>query len=109
MWEYGVKNDKLAMIYEGNKTNEVAVNTPVGQTTRMTVNRIVTQGGPLGPRLCSTQVDSLGKECLNTGENVYMYRGEVPIPPLAMVDDVLCISKCGMEAVEMICSRKLRK
>ena len=27
----------------------------------------------------------------------YMYRGEVEIPPLSMVDDVLCISECGFQ------------
>ena len=24
-----------------------------------------------------------------------MYRGEVEIPPLSMVDDILCVSECG--------------
>ena len=28
---------------------------------------------------------------------IYKYRGEVEIPPLSMVDDVLCISECGFK------------
>ena len=27
----------------------------------------------------------------------YLYRGEVEIPPLSMVDDVLCVSECGFK------------
>ena len=28
-----------------------------------------------------------------------MYKGEVPIPPLSMVDDVICITECGYKSV----------
>ena len=28
-----------------------------------------------------------------------MYKGEVEIPPLGMVDDLLCISKCGYKTI----------
>ena len=41
---------KLAMMYEANVTNLVAVNTPVGQTDRTNIPKIVTQGGTFGPK-----------------------------------------------------------
>ena len=31
----------------------------------------------------------------------YIYKGKVGVPPLAMVDDLVCISKCGIESVKM--------
>ena len=42
-------DDKVAMIYEGNKANNVAINTGVGQTSRVEVRSIVMQGGTWGP------------------------------------------------------------
>ena len=39
------QDDKLALIYESNVKNLVAVKTPVGQTETVNINKIVTQGG----------------------------------------------------------------
>ena len=49
--------------------------------------------------LCSKQVDTFGKECLEEQKYNYLYKGKVAIPPLSMVDDVVCISECGYKAV----------
>ena len=51
--------------------------------------------------LCSKQVDTFGQECLETGKYTYSYRGEVDIPPLGMVDDLLCVSECGIKTSMM--------
>ena len=40
-------------------------------------------------------MDTFGKECLEEGKYNYTYKGEVEIPPLGMVDDLICISECG--------------
>ena len=47
------QDDKIALIYEGNRYNQVAVNTAVGQTDRRNILEIVTQGGTWGPMLSS--------------------------------------------------------
>ena len=44
---------------------------------------------------CSVSVDTFGKECLEEGKHLYLYKGEVEIPILTMVDDALSISECG--------------
>ena len=44
--------------------------------------------------LCSKQVDLFGKEYLEEEKYTYLYRGQLEIPPLSMVDDVVCISEC---------------
>ena len=57
------------------------------------------QGDVLSSRLCSVQIDSVGKECLEENKYLYMYKGVVGIPPLGMVDDLICISNCGPQTV----------
>ena len=99
LFEAGVVDDKLAMIYEGNKKNRVAVRTPGGLTERKVVERIVTQGGVTGPMCCAVQTDKIGKEAIERNEYLYMYKGEVGIPTLAMIDDIAKISECGTPAV----------
>ena len=99
MFDYGVKSPNLALIYEANKVNKVAVMTPNGLTERKTVERIVMQGEVFGPLECSISVDTFGKECLEKGEHLYSYKG-VEVPPLAMIDDLACITNCGIETVK---------
>ena len=91
----GIKDDKLALLYDINKHVRIAVKTPVGKTTRSDIYNVITQGDNFGPILCSNQVDTFGKECLQEKKYIYNYRGEVEIPPLGMVDDLVCVSECG--------------
>ena len=42
---------------------------------------------------CGKQVDEIGKECVEEGK--YKYKGQVDIPPLSMIDDLISISECG--------------
>ena len=100
LYEAGITDDSLALIYEANKNNQVAVKTPFGLTDRKYVNKIVLQGEVFGPLQCSVQVDSFGKECMLEKKHLYYYRGEVGVPPLAMVDDLLAVSDCGIESVK---------
>ena len=44
LFEAGITDDKLALIYEGNKSNQVAIKTPGGLTDRVMMERIVMQG-----------------------------------------------------------------
>ena len=99
LYEAGLTNDKLAMIYEGNRINQVAVKTPGGLTERKLLERIVTQGGVTGPVCCAVQTDKIGKDSLAHNEYLYMYKGEIGIPTLAMIDDIAKISECGSPAV----------
>ena len=95
------RDDKIALIYEMNKENHVAVKTAVGLTKREMIPRIVMQGGKWGPLKCSNTMDKIGKECKNKGKNLYTYKGRVKIMPLAMIDDLLGISECGEKSVEL--------
>ena len=68
------RDDKLSLIYEANKTNLVAVNTPVGLTERVNIKKIVTQGGTFGPIECSNSIDKIGKKYFDKGEHLYTYK-----------------------------------
>ena len=91
----GIRDDKVALLFNINTHVKVAVKKPVGITRRESIFNVITQGDVFGPILCSNQVDTFGKECLEECKYNYAYKGEVEIPPLGMVDDLLCISECG--------------
>ena len=101
LFESGIQDDNLALINAANAKNYVAVQTPAGLTERVPIERIVMQGEVTGPGQCSNMVDTFGKECLKESKLLYTYKDEVGVPPLGMVDDVLTVSKCGVEAVDM--------
>ena len=94
-------DDKLALIYETNVNNLVAVNTGVGLTERVSIPRIVQQGGGWGPMECSNSVDTLGKRCKSRGIHSYLYKGMVRVLPLSMVDDILGIAPCGNKSLAL--------
>ena len=97
MYAGGLKDEKLNLLYSANKLVKIAVRTPVGKSETTDIHKVVIQGDVFGPLLCSKQVDLFAKECLEDQKYLYRYKNEVPIPPLTMVDDVLCISECGFK------------
>ena len=99
LYETGLVNDNLNLIYKLNNKNKVAVVTPHGLTERVEIDQLVMQGENFAPLECSVQVDSFGKECLEQDKYLFRYRNTVPVAPLSMVDDLLCISKCGKDSV----------
>ena len=101
LWEAGLRDDKLALIAKANETVKVAVRTPFGKTNRVDMNNFVMQGEIFGPLCCSVTIDTFGKECEKNEKHLYYYKGKVGIPPLAMIDDLLCVSKCGIKSVLM--------
>ena len=95
------RNDKIALLYESNRDNLVAVKTAVGLTDRTNIPQIVQQGGTWGPVLCSNTVDTIGKKCRDRGELHYLYKNIVRVLPLAMIDDINGISKCGLDSIAL--------
>ena len=93
------RDDKVALLYEMNKVNLVAVKTPYGLTERVNMPNIVMQGGKWGPLKCSNTIDKIGKKCVDLGQHLYSYKGLVKIVPLSMVDDLLVVNNCGKESV----------
>lgn len=100
LWDSGLQNDNLVVLYELNKKNRATIRTPIGDSEKIELKENVLQGGSWGPLKASNQMDTIGKESLREGEHVYMYQGVVPICVLEMVDDTLGISECGTDSIE---------
>ena len=105
MYSGGLRDDKFNLLHNANSLVNIAVRTPVGKTASGSIENVVIQGDVFGPMLCSKQVDLFGKECLAEEKYSYMYKGEVVIPPLSMVDDVICTSAI---LCMLIAGRKMR-
>ena len=99
MYEVGVTNNHLNLIYEGDKRSKIAVKTPFGLTDRINLNKVVAQGEINSPLKCSVTVDSIASNhAVNLAEHLFHYKDMVPIPPLTMVDDTIGISSCGLDS-----------
>ena len=59
------------------------------------------QGTVPAPLKASVQLDTLGKECLESNEGLFKYKGCVNLTPLIFIDDVLSVNACGNESVKM--------
>ena len=81
IYESGITDDKMSMIFEGNRVNKISVISPVGETERTQVNDILTQGGPIASTMCGVTMDKIGKEAIKMKKYVYKYNGEVEILP----------------------------
>ena len=90
----GVCSRNLNLLFEGNKSTDMLVETHFGQSDRVTLNKVVMQGSVSGGTICSNQIS---KHCNKTYEegNVYMYSGIIPVPALAMVDDIINVALCN--------------
>ena len=95
------RDDKLALLYECNKNNLVAVKTAVGMTERVNMPHIVQQGGTWGPALCSNSVDILGKKCRDQGQHIYLYKKKAKVLIFAMCDDLNGVARCGLDSVAL--------
>ena len=71
IYDAGMKDDNLSLIYKANANIRMAVNTPNGLTERQTIKNVVIQGDTFGLILASAQVDSIGKDVEQSG---YGYR-----------------------------------
>ena len=51
--------------------------------------------------LCSNSIDTIGKKCKARDEHCYLYKDAVKVLPLAFVDDLNGISRCGIESIAL--------
>ena len=101
LYDTGVQSDKFAMIAKLDEDCYIKVKTPCGETEEFTLSQLVLQGSVFGPIKCSVQMDTLGRDCLAEDKGLYKYKGMISVPPLALIDDVLCVSKCDVDSIEV--------
>ena len=101
LFDAGVQDDRLALLYQVDKVNKVVVKTPDGLSDRTTVNNVIYQGDPWGSLECALQVDSFGKDSPKPELKPNKYKNEVPIPALGVVDDIITVSESGHKSAMM--------
>ena len=101
LYEAGVTDDKLSLLYKITQNNKVAVKTSQGLSQRKQVENIICQGEPWGPIECSVQVDVIGKEGLHEDLEPYRYKNKVKIPALGWIDDIITVSESGYKTARM--------
>ena len=94
LFEAGLTSDKLCLIYYSNKTARIAIKTPSGISERFSIYEKVMQGTVWAGLMCTCTMDKLGELAYKDKSLLYMYKNEVEVPPLEMVDDVITASKC---------------
>ena len=95
MFDVGIDDDNLALLYEANKNVKMSVKTTNGLTERQILRDVVLQGDTFGSILASVQVDNICKSVVSSGYR-YSYKGV-----LALVDDMIGVTKAGHEAHQM--------
>ena len=100
IYDAGVNDDNLILIYKANKEVKMAVNTPNGLSERKSIENVVLQGDTFGSILASVQVDSIGKEVMETDYG-YKYKDTLTIGMLGLVDDMIGVTDAGYKAQQM--------
>ena len=100
IYDAGMKDDNLSLIYEANREIHMSVNTPGGLTERQTLKNLVLQGDTWGSILASVQVDSIGKNIEKAGLG-YLYKGKLSVSLLGLVDDMIGISEAGYKSHQL--------
>ena len=102
LYNSGVQDDTLHLIYEANKNVTVQVKTSFGLTEEVALEEVVLQGEVWGPSLAANQVDTFGKEMIEEDFSfMYRYKGYVPVPLLGQIDDIIGVTMAGYKAVQL--------
>ena len=102
IFNYGVNDNYLTIIQEANKEVVISVKTPQGTTKPYTITNKTMQGDTWAPVMASAQVDAFGKEMLGSNPTyMFKFKGEVPIPLLGQVDDLLGVAEAGFKSEQL--------
>ena len=100
IYDTGVDDDQLVLLYKSNKEINMAVKTANGMSERQIVPEIVLQGDTFGSILASVQVDKIGQDCMDAGY-YYLYKNILPVGFLGLVDDIVGITEAGYKAQQL--------
>ena len=102
LYDSGIKDNTLALLYETNTNITVKVKTPTGLSAETNIKGLVLQRDTWGPIMAANQVDTFGKELLEEEpEYIFKYKGYIPIGLLGMIDDLAGVSESGINAIQL--------
>ena len=97
IFEYGLDDDNLPLIFKANEEVYMAIKTPWGLTERQNISNSVLQGDTFGSLLASVQVDTIAKD-VERADVGLKYKDELPVNILGLVDDMIGVSEVGYKA-----------
>ena len=97
IYDYGLNDDNLSLIYKANDKVHMAVKTHGGLTRRQTIKNSVLQGDTFGSLLASVQADTIARD-VEKADIGYRYKEELPINILGLVDDLIGVTDVGFKA-----------
>ena len=100
IFDSGLNDDNLALIYLANNEVNMAVKTANGLSDRQIIRNIVLQGDTFGSILASVQVDRIGQDCMKAG-HFYLYKNMLPVGFLGLVDDIVGVTEAGYKAQQL--------
>ena len=100
IYDTGVDDDNLALLYRGNEEIHMAVKTANGLSERQIVRDCVLQGDTFGSILASVQLDKIGQECMEEGY-FYLYKNTLPVGFLGLVDDIVGVTEAWFKAQQL--------
>ena len=100
IYNAGLDDENLALIFKANEEIHMAVKTPGGLTTRQILKNIVLQGDTWGSISASVRVDSIAKDIHESGLG-YMYKDSLQVSVLGLVDDLIGVTEAGYQAQQM--------
>ena len=102
LFEAGLQNDKLPLLFLENYNAEVAIKTNERMSRRVSIQNIIMQGSVWGSLCCVILMDKLGKLLYrDKPELLNYYKGLVGTTPLQMVDDILGIQQCSSKSLQL--------
>ena len=98
LWDIGIQNDRLALIYKMNEQSSITIRTPYGNSTEFSCPRIVKQGAVLSTTLCGSSTGQLG-ESLDTTDETGATVGSVVVRSVMFVDDTTTVNNKLMGSI----------
>ena len=74
LFDKGLDNDKLVLLYKENIENKVSVKTPYGKTDEFCIDNVIMQGTIFGPLICTTSMSKLGDLSYQHGKSLLTYK-----------------------------------
>ena len=102
LFEAGLKNDKLNLLYLENTNTKVAIKVNNSITRTINMKNIEMQGSVWSSLKCVVSMDKVNKVMLSDESLAYRYRGDPHsmLGVLGMVDDTLAIGHCGIQSIK---------
>ena len=102
LYDGGIKDDDLQLLYAANRKIHFRVRTPTGMTKEQTLEEVVLQGDTWASASASVQCDNFGKLLLEEKANfLYKYKGYISVGILGQVDDLIAATEAGHKAIQM--------